>query len=52
MTKRRQHRPDQIIRKIAEGHKLLAIGPSMTRSASICGLLSRRGIARSHGTTG
>jgi len=24
MTKRRRHTPDQIIRKLAEGHKLLA----------------------------
>ena len=26
MTKRRRHTPDQIIRKLAEGHKLLAGG--------------------------
>ncbi len=26
MTKRRRHTPDQIIRKIAEGHRLLTAG--------------------------
>jgi len=29
MTKRRRHTPDQIIRKLAEGHKLLAAGSEL-----------------------
>jgi putative transposase len=29
-NKRRRHTPDQIIRKIAEGHKLLATGKDLT----------------------
>jgi putative transposase len=29
MTKRRRHTPDQIIRKLAEGHKLLAGGAEL-----------------------
>jgi transposase-like protein len=29
MTKRRRHTPDQIIRKLAEGHKLLAGGTDL-----------------------
>jgi hypothetical protein len=34
MTKRRRHTPDQIIRKLAEGHKLLA---TCRRSFVPCG---------------
>jgi hypothetical protein len=33
MTKRRRHTPDQIIRKLAEGHKLLAAGTELDESA-------------------
>ena len=36
MTKKRhRHTPDQIIRKLAEGHKLLAAAWNSTRSAGI-----------------
>jgi len=34
MTKRRRHTPDQIIRKLAEGNKLLAGG---TELGEVCG---------------
>ncbi len=32
-TKRRRHSPDQIIRKLAEGHRLLAAGQGL---AEVC----------------
>jgi len=41
---RRRHTPDQIIRKLAEGNKLLAVAPSSTRCVDILRSRSRRGI--------
>ena len=45
MGRHRRHTPDQIIRKLAEGNKLLAGGTSSTRCAGISRSPSRPGTA-------
>ena len=45
MAKRRRHTPDQIIRKLAEGNKLLAGGAELDECVGTCRSLSRPGTA-------
>jgi len=47
---RRRHTPDQIIRKLAEGNKLLAGGAELDEVAATSRSPSRRGIAGSRNT--
>jgi putative transposase len=44
-NRRRRHTPDQIIRKLAEGNKLLGSGQELNEVAGTCRSLSRRGIS-------
>ena len=44
-NKLRRHTPDQIIRKLAEGNKLLAAGQELDEVCRHLESLSRRGIA-------
>lgn len=44
-NKRRRHTPDQIIRKLAEGNKLLAAGQELGEVCRHLQSRSRRGIA-------
>ncbi len=50
MTKRRRHTPDQIIRKLAEGNKLLTGGTELDECAGTWRSRTRRGIAGSRST--
>ena len=44
-NKRRRHTPDQIIRKLAEGNKLLGAGQELDEVCRHLEVASRRGIA-------
>ncbi len=53
ITKRRRHTPDQIIRKLPDGHKLLACGAEldgMCRHLQIAGSTWHRWLAQYGGT--
>jgi hypothetical protein len=49
-NKRRRHTPDQIIRKLAEGSKLLASGQELDEVCRHLEIAGRRGIAGSPST--
>ena len=53
MSKRRRHTPEQIIRKLAEGQKLLAGGDGPSRRcAASSGSRNRRGLGGCLSTAG
>lgn len=51
-NERRRHTPDQIIRKLAEGNKLLASGQELAAVCRHLKLRNRRGIAGWRSTAG